>query len=119
MPITNRIITRGMGVSRGQTGLAGLVTQGYGGTPQFIIQTLENRPRVVHGRSSRRYQDELQLITVWAKMIEYNDKAPEKSIQGSVKVAVNKSRIAVLAERVTHGVNRVLDVLRVTAKRIK
>lgn len=118
-PITNRIITRGLGMSRGAAGRAGLITQGYGGPPSFVVTTLENVARRPHGRSGRRDQEDLQLVILWAKMVELNGKAPPRKIEGSVKVSLDKSKIAVLVERVSTGVRQLWNDIKVSAKRIK
>lgn len=69
--IINRIVTRGFGPSCGLAGRAGPVTQGYGGSPAFVIVAL--RCGFPLGQSgTKRRQCELESVIVWAKLLEIN-----------------------------------------------
>ena len=85
----NRIVTRGMGMSRGQTGRAGLITQGYGGT--IFTAVLESARVVIrHGRTaSRRVKEE---IVISARLVRVNGVKPQNFIQGSVTVMLEAFR---------------------------
>jgi hypothetical protein len=121
--IGNRLITRGLGTSRGASGRAGLVTQGFGGVPSVIIRTLETVPRrVVKGSSDygRRQLDELNVVVLWAKLIEINSKPPSSIIQGSVRVKIDEtSGVAVLVERFVSRISKTWSDIKITVKRLK
>jgi hypothetical protein len=114
--ITNRIVTRGFGPSRGLAGRAGPVTQGYGGPPSFVVEAFARR---VHGRSGKRPDDELNTVILWAKLIELNDQAPPKKIEGFVRVPVKQGRLGVVAERLSVIVRDAWSEIKVTAERIR
>ncbi len=108
----NRLCTRGLG----RTQL--LVTQGYVGPPAFVVVALQRN----FGQSGlKRRQRDLDLVVVWAKLIEINDKAPSRNVEGFVKVAANRERnfASVMAEHVSSRVRKVLSTLKVFAQRIK
>jgi hypothetical protein len=115
---TNRIITRGMGVSRGVAGRAGMVTQGYGGPPPFIAQTFR---QINLGQSGyKRRLEELDEVIVWAKLVNVNGVEPKKPIKGWIKVKVEKSRgLGVMAEHLGSRVRSVLEVIKVSVQRLK
>lgn len=111
-----------MGTSRGAPGRAGLVTQGYGGPPSFVVKVLETPRRVVKGSSGygRRELDELNVVILWAKLIEVNSRPPEKKIEGSIVVKIdNSSGVAVLAERLISQVYKTWNDIKITVKRLK
>lgn len=111
--ICNKLITRGFGVSRGAPGRTGPVVQGYGPCPPtFVVETLAKR-RVVTGR---RPDPAIETVVLWAKLIEANGKAPSRPIQGAIEIPISRSQINVLVE---HVVQRVINKIKVTAKRIK
>lgn len=93
----NRIITRGMGTSRGLPGRAGMVTQGYGGVPEFIPEAIESAIRVGR-RGGSRYLEELNEITVWARLLEINGKYVKRDIEGFVKVDKSQTTTKVISE---------------------
>lgn len=115
MAIVNRIVTRGLGQSRGAPGRAGPITQGLGGPPSFFVETLARR---VHGRSGKRPENDLYTIVLWAKLMEVNGHAPTVKISGSVTVPISKSSISIIAERVSVGVKSAWNDIKVTAKRV-
>lgn len=78
----NRLCTRGLGPSQL------LVTQGYVGPPAFVIVAFQRN----FGQSGlKRRQRDLDLVVVWAKLIEVNDKSPAKNVQGFVKVPIERT----------------------------
>lgn len=119
-PITNRIVTRGFGSSRGLAGRAGPVTQGYGGPPAFVVAAFKRG--LIFGQSGhKRRLRELQPVIVWAKLVELNGQAPSRKIEGFVTVRVDKDRgfTFVMAEHVSSRVKKVWEDFRVIVKRIK
>lgn len=118
MPV-NRLITRGMGTSRGAAGRAGMVTQGYGG---FFKKIVEAGVRLVRlGQSgTKRALRELEEVIIGAKLIRVNDERPKQNIQGHVTVKVDLSRrIAVMAEGFTRRVRAAWEDIKITVKRIR
>jgi hypothetical protein len=113
----NRIVTRGMGSSRGLAGRAGLVTQGYGGPLHEVLR------RIVRiGQSgAKRALRELDEVIVWAKMIRLNDEPPPAKVEGFVRVRVNRaSSYAVsLIEHVSTRVRKAWEDIRISIKRLK
>ena len=122
MPVIgNRIVTRGMGPTRGGVpGRASMVTQGYGG---FFRAIKEQGIRLIKaGQSSaKRRLQELQDVLVWAKLIRVNDEPPRRAIQGSIVVKVSgASQLAVrVVERATVRVRKAIEDLKITVKRIR
>jgi len=122
MPITNRIITRGFGPSRGLPGRAGPITQGYGNPPQFVVSALQRNLSLRLGQSgTKRRLRELQHVIVWAKLIEVNDMPPKRKIEGFVKVPVNAEHgtSRVVVEHVASRVRSALSDIKVTIKRLR
>lgn len=118
--IGNRIITRGMGKSRGSTGLAGMVTQGYGGFFKKIIDTGIRLYKA--GQSgAKRAARELEDIIVWAKLIRVNDSIPETTIKGFIRVNVSQAKnIAVnLVENMRVRTRKTWDGIKITIKRLR
>lgn len=116
----NRIVTRGMGVSRGVPGRAGLVTQGYGGIFRFIKEQAVRLIRVGQSGTKRALQD-LQEVIVWAKLIRINEEKPSVLVQGTIKVKTsNVAQMAVkIVDRARVRVRSALEDLKITVKRIK
>jgi hypothetical protein len=86
MSVVNRIVTRGMGASRGKAGNAGLVTQGYGGIFIEIIQQIYR-----HGRSSYRHvQRDLSEIVISVKLMLVNDEHPTVRVEGRVNTSYQR-----------------------------
>lgn len=111
--VTNRIVTRGMGTSRGIAGRAGLITQGYGGPPPEVIVKALERVRI-NGKTHK----DIDELVVWAKLLEVNNKATSKNIEGSVKInADDIVQPRVEAKKLTQRV--VTDVIKVFIKRLK
>jgi hypothetical protein len=94
----NRIITRGLGASRGKPGRAGLITQGYGG-PIFTAILESARVTVLHGRSATKRV--IEEIVITAKLVRVNGIRPKENVQGSVRVlleAFKKSAKIIISE---------------------
>ena len=118
--VVNRIVTRGMGRSRGEPGRAGLVTQGFGGPPSFVLEALRRGVRVGGGGTRRRLR-ELQPVIVWARLVEVNDRPPARNIEGFVRVHVDKNNhyAAAMAEHVSTRVKKAWQDLKITVKRLR
>lgn len=116
----NRIVTRGMGVSRGIAGRAGLITQGYGGPLAAVKEAVKRLIKAGQSGTKRALQ-ELQEVIVWAKLIRVNDVAPKVALEGSVKVRVSDvSQIVVkVLERVTARTRKAWEDVKITVTRIR
>lgn len=113
---------RGMGSSRGHTGLVGLVTQGYGGVPTFVAIALENSAAIRHpgGNSYKRKLQELQPIIIWAKLIEINDELVDKRIVGSTTVYQKlEPQKTVFIEHYSTKIKHIWESLKIKIQRIK
>jgi hypothetical protein len=109
-----------MGASRGKAGVAGLVTQGYGGLFRFVKEQARRIVRV--GKSSaKRAAEGLEEIVVWAKLVRVNDRKPDQNIEGFIRVGIDKARhIAVsLMGMITSKVRNTWNDIKVTISRIK
>jgi hypothetical protein len=118
----NRIITRGMGASRGLAGRAGMVTQGYGGFFRAVVKLFEPVLRVRRGRSApRREEKELETIIIRAKLIEVNDSPPKKKVEGFIRVAIDRSKNVVInvSKNVSTRVKSIYEIFKVKISRIK
>lgn len=124
-PLTNKIITRGMGALRTVPQSSGLVVQGYGPkVPTFVITALEERSRRLRlGQSgTKRRLQELDEVIVWAKLVTVNDKgAPPPKVEGWIRVRVRKDSgyASVMAEHVSTRVRKAWETMKVTVTRIK
>ena len=117
MPIGNRIITRGLGPSRGVPGRTSMVTYGFGGTLIEIVKKI-----VKAGQSgAKRALQELEEIIVSARLIRVNDKQPENQVSGFVRVkwdAAKKYAVS-FAGQVSTKVKEAWEDVKVTINRIK
>ena len=119
MPL-NRIVTRGMGPSRGKAGVAGLVTQGYGGFFRAVAEQARRIGRV--GKSAaKKTLEGLEEVIVWAKLVRVNDKKPEQKVEGFVRVGIDRVKhIAVnMIGSVSTRVRNVWEDIKITISRIK
>lgn len=118
--IGNRIITRGMGKSRGIPGRAGMITQGYGG---FFKKIVEAGVRLYKAGQSgaKRAARELEDIIVWAKLIRVNDSPPESTIKGFIRVNISQAKnIAVnIVENMSVKTRKTWDGIKITIKRLR
>ena len=97
-----------------------LVTQGYGGPPAFVVFAFQRG--IIVGQSGRKRRlRELDTVVVWAKLIEVNNHAPHKKIEGFVRVPVDHDRsfAAVMVEHVSSRVRKAWQDFKVIVKRIK
>jgi hypothetical protein len=118
MPV-NRIITRGMGASRGKAGVAGLVTQGYGGFFRIVKDGLRKAARLGQSGAKRAIK-ELEEVFIAVKLVRVNDEKPKDPIQGSITVKVDLSRkIAVVAEGISKRIRSAWEDIKITVKRIR
>lgn len=113
----NRLVTMGLGPSRGEPGRAGVVTSGFGGPPTFVVEALGRR--VPRGRSAlgKVKRPDLHTVIVWAKLVEVNSRKPEVSIEGSVTVSVDPS--APMKVVVKEVASRLISAVKVTVRRLK
>lgn len=120
--IGNRIVTRGMGRSLGVPGRSGMVTQGYGGLAQIIINVASEivRKGITYGRSAtRKVIEEFETIFVSAKLIEVNNSVPKNSIKGEVVVKVKRNDgIVAIANFVNSIVVEAATRVKIAIKRI-
>ena len=116
----NRIITRGMGTSRGVAGRAGLITQGYGGIFKAIKEVAVRAIKTGQSGAKRALQ-ELEEIIVYARLIRINDSMPEKRLQGYVVVKIDKALnfTVSMASSISAHIRNVWQDFRITVKRIK
>ena len=120
MPPVNRIVTRGMGTTRGLAGRACLVTQGYDGPARAILEKIRQIVRV--GRSgAKRALHELEEIIVWAKLIRVNDEPPPVKVEGFIRVRVrNAASYAIgLAEHISTRVRKAWEDIKISIRRLK
>jgi len=119
MPPINRIITRGMGPSRGVPGRTGLVVQGFGGIFRAVVETAKRVIRLGQSGTKRALQG-LEEIIIGAKLLRVNDQKPSAPIQGHVTVRVDMSRrIAVMAEGVSRRARAAWEDVKISVKRVK
>ena len=120
MPPVNRIVTRGMGSSRGLAGRGGMVTQGYGGPLRFVLEQIRRVVRV--GQSgAKRALKELDDVIVWAKLIRINDQPPPIKVQGFIRVKIDSAaHYAVnLTEHVSTRVRKAWEDIKISIRRLK
>ena len=120
MPIGNRIVTRGMGPTRGGVpGRASMVVQGYGGFFQAVAKAAVRLVRIGQSGTKRALR-ELEDVLIGAKLIRVNDEKPKTPVQGFVRVKVDMTRhIAVMAEGFTKRVRAAWEDIKITVKRIR
>lgn len=123
MSAGNRIITRGMGPTRGTPGVpmrASMITMGCGG---FFRAVKEQAIRIIRAGQSGAKQAlrDIQEVVVWAKLIRINDEKPTALIQGFIRVKISKaSEIAtVLVSRARVRVRAAWEDIKITVKRVK
>jgi hypothetical protein len=118
----NRIITKGMGSSRGIPGNAGIVTQGYGGTFFESVKAAARRIVKAGQSGTKRAAREIEKLLVWAKLIEVNDSVPSMKIEGYTSAEIIPAETAKNTVVVEGFKNRIVDLaekIRVTVKRMK
>lgn len=118
MSITNRIVTRGMGPSRGVPGRAGMVTQGYGGFFRGLIKAATRVMKAGQSGTKRALQA-LEEVIVGAKLIRVNGEKPDVQLQGHITVKVDMTRkISVMAEGLARKAGSAVDGIKIAIKRI-
>lgn len=118
-PPTNRLITRGMGPSRGVPGRTGLIVQGFGGVFRAAIEAAKRVIRLGQSGTKRALQG-LEEIIIGAKLLRVNDQKPANPVQGHITVRVDMSRrIAVMAEGVSKRARAAWEDVKISVKRVK
>jgi hypothetical protein len=113
MPGFNKLITRGMGKSRGQSGRSGLITQGYGGIYTFVLEAFR---RVRYGSSGKRKPNKEVMVS--AKLIEFNGREPKNKIEGKILVTVNDSVMHAIVKQVSAKVKDVTEYFRISLSKV-
>ncbi len=108
--VIHRTLTRGMGPNMR------LVASGGGGFRKFIEFIRQKA-----GDGAKYVKDGLEEVIVWAKLIRVNDTKPEQSVEGFVKVGIDKARhIAVnIMGSITTRVRSAWEDIKITISRIK
>lgn len=109
-----------MGTSRGKAGRAGMVTQGYGGIFERVVEGVRHAIRL--GKSgARRTLQELEEIIIWAKLIEVNDTPPPRKIEGFVRIGIDRARsfAVALAESLNVRIRKTWEDVKVTVEMIR
>lgn len=86
MPPVNRLVTRGMGPSRGTPGRAGMITQGYGGIFRAIIEAVSGA--IQGGSKALRRLPEI-LWSVYARLAAVNERELLEDVSGTDKRVVD------------------------------
>lgn len=114
---TNRIVTRGMGPSRGSAGRAGLVTQGYGGIIGAIVGAVS---AVIRGgtRALRRLPELIYLVR--ARLVDVNDREPPRPLTGADHALVdpNEPTVRVNADLEATAINSSRQGILIAASRL-
>ena len=120
----NRIITRGMGPSRGKTGNAGLITRGYGGIFSRVVGAVTDAGRRVisTGRSAaKRVAEQLDEVIISMKLIRVNGEPAKQSVTGMLRIKFDSARSTVVnvVESFTVRVRAAWEDIKITVKRMK
>lgn len=86
MPPVNKLVTRGMGPSRGVPGRAGMVTQGYGGIFRAVVEAVS---AVIQGGSKALRRLPEILWTVYARLAAVNERELLEDVSGVDKKVVD------------------------------
>lgn len=114
----NRIITKGMGASRGQAGNAGLITQGYAGI-KLLLELGRRIIRVGQSGTKRRIRD-LQSIIVGARLVRVNENRPSMTVIGFVENNhPNMSSRVSIVEHLSTRVRKTWETVTIRIKRLK
>lgn len=105
MPPVNRLVTRGMGPSRGTPGRAGLITQGYGGIFRAIVEAVSG---VIQGGSKALRRLPEILWSVYARLASVNERELLEDVSGVDKKTVdpNAADPQIAADLSSAGINR-------------
>lgn len=117
MPPVNRLVTRGMGTSRGTPGRAGMVTQGYGGIFKAVVKAVSTV--ILGGSRALRRLPEI-LWSVCARLTEVNDRELLSGTEGTDKKLVdpNLAEPKVAAELESTGISRRPSDIVIVADRV-
>ena len=118
MPPVNRLVTRGMGTSRGTPGRAGLITQGYGGIFRAIIEAVSGA--IQGGSKALRRLPEI-LWSVYARLTEVNERELTSGVEGVDKRVVdpNLADPRIEADLESAGINRRPSGIVIVAERVQ
>jgi len=86
MPPVNKLVTRGMGPSRGVPGRAGMVTQGYGGIFRAIVEAVT---AVIQGGSKALRRLPELFWSVYARLTDVNERELLSDVSGIDKKTVD------------------------------
>ena len=116
----NRIVTKGFGRSRGLTGRAGLIAQGYGGFFKKIAEVA--RDLFDYGRAGYRHTvEELGEIFINVRLILINDRPPREKIEGKLHATYRRAAGAAvtMTEHVSSKIKRALSDVSIFVKRVR
>lgn len=116
--IGNRIVTRGFGSSRGFSGAAGPVTQGFGRLPTAVEQALVSASRRATTSETQRKHDEIEVVYLWSRLVAVTPSLAGKQIKGLNHEPFDSSGIRVTAQKISAGIKHILSP-RVTVKRTR
>jgi hypothetical protein len=126
--ITNKLVTRGLGTSRGGVaGRAGMITQGYGGVPVIVVATtvLPLQPKG-GGSDRRRREDEAlfaryNVIVMQTTLVEINGMPPPQSINGTLRLDGNNEtpRLKTIVEHVDTRAQSIWDRIKISVRRLR
>ncbi len=114
----NRLVTRGMGRSRGAPGRAGLVTQGYTGILKAISQAVS---AVVQGGSRAIQRLPEILWSVYARLVSVNERELLSGAEGTDRIVVDPNRAdpRIEADLESAGINRRPSGIVIVAERVQ
>lgn len=119
----NRLVTQGFGATNGTPGRAWLVCRGMSGPPSVIIEKITSVVRRHGGHSTREQLRDLQVVMVWAKLVEVNDRRPDVAVSGRARVdeatKQRSSRARLMVDLVSVRTKSLIDTIKVTAKRLR
>lgn len=118
MPPVNKLVTRGMGPSRGTPGRAGMVTQGYGGIFKAVVEAVS---AVIQGgaRAIRRLPE--IFWSVYARLTDVNERELLEDISGVDKKIVdpNVTDPAIAAEFEDNRISKKASGIVIMAERVR
>lgn len=97
---------------------------GYGGILQQIkdqVKDQANRLIKIGQSGTKRALQELQEVIIWTKLIRINDVAPEKNIQGFIRIKLSSSvqQVVAAAKFISAKSKKTIDDIKITLKRIR
>lgn len=114
----NRLVTRGMGPSRGTPGRAGLITQGYGGIFKAIADAVSGA--IQGGSKALRRLPEI-LWSVYARLSTVNELELTSGVEGVDKKLVdpNIGDPKIAADLESTGISRRPSGIVIVAERVQ